>query len=293
MKIGLIDVDGHHYPNLVLMKLTKWHRIRGDTVEFVQPLGAYDRVYKSKVFTYTPDIPFLFNADEVVTGGTGYHDFSNLLPEIEHIEPDYSLYPSFSSAYGFLTRGCPNCCSWCVVPRKEGKIRAHADITEFLSDRKEAVLLDNNVLASPFGLSQIEKIIKLKVKIDFNQGLDCRQMVKNPDIVKLLSKVRWIKFIRIACDSSEMMPWIAKAVPLMLENGIKPYRIFCYVLVNKDVEEAYQRIMFLRKLSVIPFAQPFRNFSETCEITPEQRKLALWVNYKPFFYSIPFKDFKL
>jgi hypothetical protein len=118
-------------------------------------------------------------------------------------------------------------------------------------------------------------------------------MVKNPDIVKLLSKVRWIKFIRIACDSSEMMPWIAKAVPLMLENGIKPYRIFCYVLVNKDVEEAYQRIMFLRKLSVIPFAQPFRNFSETCEITPEQRKLALWVNYKPFFYSIPFKDFKL
>lgn len=227
MKVGLLDVDGHHFPNLVLMKLYRWHRIRGDDVELVKALGKYNIVYKSKVFTYTRDAPPLFNADQIFSGGTGYKNYTFNLPgEIEHLCPDYSLYPYFKFAYGFLTRGCPNACSWCIVPRKEGKIRAHADITEFLGNRKEVILLDNNVLAHNHGLKQIEKIIDLKLKIDFNQGLDARLIAENPDIVRLLSRVKWIRFIRMAADSRSILPVIEKSVNLFGRYGIKPYRIF-------------------------------------------------------------------
>lgn len=175
MRIGLVDVDGRGFPNLVLMKLAAWHKARGDTVEFADPeAGRYDKVYMSKVFTHSPDCRDEYPC-EVVRGGTGYRDYATVLPEeVEHTCPDYSLY-GVGEAYGFLTRGCPNRCPWCVVPRKEGGIRPHADIEEFLAGRRRAVLLDNNVLASDWGLVQIGKIVRLGIRVDFNQGLDARR----------------------------------------------------------------------------------------------------------------------
>ena len=108
MNIGLIDVDGHHFPNLALMRLSAWHKRRGDTVEWWNGFSHYDRVYKSKVFTFTPDHDTVINADEIITGGTGYKDYSWLPPEVEAAPPDYSIYPQYKRAVGFLTRGCPN-----------------------------------------------------------------------------------------------------------------------------------------------------------------------------------------
>ena len=95
MKIGLIDVDGHNWPNLALMKLSAWHKAKGDDVEWWWGWGHYDRVYMSKVFdeTYTPDIPDPPNTDEIIRGGTGYGLDNKLPDEIEHIYPDYALYP--------------------------------------------------------------------------------------------------------------------------------------------------------------------------------------------------------
>ena len=140
MKIGMIDVDGHHYPNLALMKLSAYHKAKGDQVEWYTGIDYYDRVYLSKVFGFTLDEERVIQADEVVRGGSGYKLFDQWLPEdIEHICPDYSLYPMFPEAYGFLTRGCVNKCSFCIVPRKEGGIRKHSDITEFLDGRKSAI----------------------------------------------------------------------------------------------------------------------------------------------------------
>ena len=114
MRIGLVDVDGRNFPNLVLMKLSAWHKFRGDTVEFADPVaGRYDKVYLSKVFTHTPDCRDEYRC-EVIRGGTGYRDYTTTLPEaVEHTCPDYSLY-GVGEAYGFLTRGCPNRCSWCL-----------------------------------------------------------------------------------------------------------------------------------------------------------------------------------
>ena len=98
MKIGLIDVDSHNFPNLALMKISAYHKAQGDDVEWWWGWGKYDRVYMSKVFdeTYTPDIDEPWNATEIIKGGTGYGMDNKLPDEIEHMMPDYSLYPAWT-----------------------------------------------------------------------------------------------------------------------------------------------------------------------------------------------------
>lgn len=125
MKIGLIDVDSHNFPNLALMKISAWHKAQGDEVEWWWGWGQYDIVYKSKVFddTYSHDLFDPVNTKEIIYGGTGY-DLQNKLPdEIERMYPDYSLYPELTkdTSFGFLTRGCPNNCPFCIVCAKEGR----------------------------------------------------------------------------------------------------------------------------------------------------------------------------
>ena len=161
MKIGLIDVDGHNFPNLCLMKISAYHKARGDTVEWWNGLERYNIVYKSKVFTeeYTTEENTVIYADKVIEGGTGY-DLENKLPyEIEHCYPDYSLYPRLTknTAYGFLTRGCPRCCPFCIVSQKEGKQSIKvADLSEFWKGQKVIKLLDPNLLACKEHMSLLQ-----------------------------------------------------------------------------------------------------------------------------------------
>ncbi len=287
MNMGLIDVDGHNFPNLALMKISAHHKAKGDHVEWSN-IGNYDRTYMSKIFTFTSDyIQTFANLGEIIKGGSAYN-YSNLLDEIEHIMPDYSIYNT-NKAYGFLTRGCPKKCSWCIVPKKEGNIKQNADITEFWNGQKEAILLDNNVLASDHGLRQIEKIAKLGIRIDFNQGLDAR-LIDN-SIAKLLSKVKWIRFLRMACDTKSQIPYIDKALLNLNKYEFKNYKVFVYVLV-KDIEDAHERIIFLKEKGCIPFAQPYRDFENEIEPTNEQKRFARWVNHKAIFNSISFENYK-
>jgi len=160
VKIGLVAVDGHSgFPNLALMRLSAWHKAQGDVVEWWNGFIHYDRVYLSKVFTFTPDVETVIDADEIITGGTGYKDYRSLPPEVEAMPPDYSLYPHFNRALGFMTRGCVHACHFCIVPRKEGALRPAATWEEIKrSDSREIVFLDNNVLASDFGLDQIARM---------------------------------------------------------------------------------------------------------------------------------------
>ena len=153
MRIGLIDVDGHNFPNLPLMKLSAWHKQQGDSVEWYIPIQhgfpnpPLDRVYMSKVFSFTPDYWDFVNAKEIIRGGSGYciksvngkevyhkENDSQLPYEVEHIYPDYSLYPELTkdTAYGFMSRGCPRGCDFCHVEAKEGrKAYKVADLSEF------------------------------------------------------------------------------------------------------------------------------------------------------------------
>ena len=258
LNVGIIDIDGHNFPNLALMKISAWHKARGDSVEICSSLfGHYDIAYKSKVFTYTPDDENIYNTKKEIKGGTGYN-FEKLSPEMEHVCPDYNLFHC-EHAYGFLTRGCPNECQWCIVPKKEGNIKAHTEITEFISDKKSVILLDNNVLASDHGINQIEKIIKLKLKVDFNQGLDAR-LIDNI-MAKLLSKVKWLTPLRMACDTMGQIKYIENATKLLRKHNCTPKNYFIYTLV-KDIPDALERVNFLKKLKLDPFAQAYIDFSD-------------------------------
>lgn len=287
MIIGLHDSDKTKFPNLALMKLSAWHKKQGDIVSFFEPHKNYDKIYSSKVFSFTENDRNLPDEERVIKGGTGYNLAMKLSDEIEHIMPDYSLY-DLDYSVGFLTRGCIRNCSWCIVPQKEGKIRKHADITEFLAHNK-AVLMDNNVLACDFGIEQLEKIAKLGIKVDFNQGLDARLIDNN--IAKRLAKIKWLKPVRLACDQKSQMPVVENAVKILRENGCTPRQYFCYVLV-KDVKDALERVEFLRNLKVDPFAQPYRDYQNNIEPTKEQKNFARWVNRKWIFKSCTWEEYK-
>lgn len=191
MDIGLIDVDGHGFPNLALGKIATYHKSLGDSVEWAMPMfGQYDRVYMSKVFSFTPDCQDHYDC-EIVKGGTGYGSFEELPAEIDRLQPDYSIYPDIDdkTAYGFLTRGCPNKCKWCIVPLKEGNVRPYMDIEEITMGgrRPNVVLMDNNILACEYGIAQLEKIADKGYRIDLNQGNSARLVT---DDVERLSPSR-------------------------------------------------------------------------------------------------------
>jgi hypothetical protein len=286
MNIGLLDVDGHNFPNLVLMKLSAWHKLQCDTIEFADMFSHYDIIYKSKVFTFTPDNNYCYDTDEYIEGGTGY-DLSIKLPEnIDLMCPDYSLY-NCEYAYGFLTRGCIRKCEHCFVPEKEGYIKPYADIESFLDNKKSVILMDNNILASEHGIKQIEKIAKMKIKIDFNQGLDARLI--DDSIAKLLSKIKWLTPLRLACDNQSIKRPVKKAIKLLRKYNCTPKNYFVYTLV-KDIPEALDRIMFLKKLKVDPFAQAYRDKKNT-PITQEQKDFCRWVNMKATFKSCTWKEY--
>ena len=189
MKVGLIDVDSHNFPNLCLMKLSEYHTRHGDRVEWWDPAKQYDLVYKSRVFTdtYSKDTMQVSNADKVIQGGTGYGPGENLPHEIEHIRPDYFLYPRFlGTAYGFLSRGCPRNCGFCIVSKKEGRRSVRvADLSEFWNGEEEIKLMDPNLLACPDHERLIEQLIESRALVDFTQGLDIRLISR--DNVSLLN----------------------------------------------------------------------------------------------------------
>lgn len=280
MKVALVDVDGRNFPNLALMKLAAWHKAQSDSVEWYDPLFSRpDKIYASKVFTFTPDFQDYAAGDpEPIRGGTGYDPNVKLPDEVEQMIPDYSLYPDFPAALGFLTRGCIRNCQWCIVPKKEGALRPVDDIERVAAGRKEVVLLDNNFLAADkeFVREQLEKAAWLRLKLDFNQGLDARLVT--PENARLLAACRWIRCIRFSCDTIAMIEPIRRAVELVRESGFRR-EIFVYMLVN-DIGDAETRLKALVDLRVTPFAQPYRDFTGDSTPTAEQRKFASFVNVK-------------
>lgn len=211
--------------------------------------------------------------------------------EIDRIFPDYSLYPNCHHAIGFLTRGCIRNCPWCIVPRKEGSIRAY-DTWQHVKrpDSRDIVFMDNNVLACDWGLQQIAEMGSEDLRVDFNQGLDARLIT--PEVAELLSRLKWIRFIRMSADTDAMLGTVISAVEKLGRFGVKPYRVFVYLLVQ-DIPSAEHRAMVLRDAGVEVFAQPYRDFANRIEPTKEQRNFARWVNRKEIFKSCKrFSDYR-
>ena len=251
MKIGLHDAEKEYlknksFPNYALMKISAWHKAQGDTVEWWNPLYNYDRVYSSKVFDFTPINAYL--PEDTVRGGTGYRDISmdqTLPSEIDDMFPDYSLYPDCDYAIGYITRGCPNHCRWCVVPRKEGQIKAYRTWQDLVrQDTDKLVLMDNNILSSNYGIDQLESLIGSGYRIDLNQGMDARLVTGH--VADILSQLSWVRFIRFSCDQKAQIIPVKKTIDFLMDRGIKPYRIFIYLLVTADIEDASERVEALK-----------------------------------------------
>lgn len=269
--IGLVDVDGGKFPNYALMKIARYYRDQGEQVEWADAMfGYYDKVFMSKIFTFSEDCNEIWNC-EVERGGTGYDLRKELPKEIDDCTPDYSIYPQLDKkiAYGFLTRGCPNKCAWCVVPIKEGKVRPYRDVEEIaIEGRTNLILMDNNILASGYGLEQIEKIVRKGYRVDFNQALDARLVTE--DIAQLLAKVRWLSPIRFGCDTPKQIAECERAMAMIDRHREKPMQYLMYAMINADMNEAYDRLSYFRNnRRVRVVAQPFRDFNNPRQVIPQ------------------------
>ena len=327
MKVGLIDVDSKGFPNLALMKIAAYHKKRGDHVEWCMGLDTYDKVYQAKVFddTYTEDIDWLPQAGEIAKGGTGYFrrkkdgkktycevyhcgewlnvgqlsavKFGNetysefLPPEIEHIYPDYSIYKKLTkkTAYGFLTRGCPRNCDFCIVGCKEGlKSVKVADLKEFWHGHKNIKLLDPNILACRDHMDLLGQLAKSGAYVDFTQGLDIR--MTTPENIEAINKIK-LKQIHFAWDNpkDKLEKRFEEYAAIATR---KPHGHFASVYVltnfNTTMDENLHRVYTLRDLGFDPYIMIYDKPNAPREI----RLLQRWVNNKFVFRSCErFEDY--
>lgn len=300
MKIGLIDVDGHNFPNIPLMKISAWHKQRGDSVEWYEPMfsGHLDKVYMSKIFSFSPDYKYYIDADEVEKGGSGYcigigedgKEFfdkskEKILPyDIEHIYPDYSIYPKFTkdTAFGVLTRGCPRQCSFCHTSKKDGTISHKvANLSEFWRGQKNIILLDQNILACKDWRTLLQQLIDSKANVEFNGGLDMRLM--NEEKAKYLSKIKQ-KIIHFAWDRYEDKEKILPKFEMFKKvTQFDIRKLIVYTIVNYDttIEQDLERIYTLKRLGYWAYVMIYNK-----DILPKghiYRKLQRWCNNRVIF----------
>lgn len=300
-RIGLIDVDGGKtFPNLALMKISAWHKAKGDEVSWYTPFdGRYDDVYLSKVFSFSPDYDYAINAESIHKGGTGYcidlvdgnevyhRERDTRLPaEIEHIMPDYSIYPTLTkdTAFGFLTRGCPRGCDFCIVSKKEGICSTKvADLKEFWNGQKNIILSDPNILACPDWEDLLKQLAMSKALVDFNQGLDIRMMTSQK--ADALNKIR-MRAVHFAWDRYNDKDLILSRLRLFAERSRlhRPEDRIVYTLVNFDttLEQDLERIYTLRELGYWAYVMIYDK--EHCD--PVYRQLQRWVNNRFVFAKV-------
>ena len=295
MKVGLIDVDSHNFPNLALMKISAYHKAQGDDVEWWWGWGQYDRVYMSKVFddTYSPDHPEPVNTKEIIKGGTGYGLDNKLPDEIEHMYPDYSLYPQFTQekAYGFLTRGCPNNCPFCIVCAKEGRKSCKvSDLDKWWNGQKNIVLCDPNLLACREHMDLLKQLADSKAWVDINQGMDARLLTE--ENIEAIKRIK-LKEIHFAWDLMKDTDAVLEGLDLWKEHGKKVAHgswgtVYVLVNYNTTMRENLFRVNELDAMGFDPYVMVYDKPNAPKEIRDLQR----WCNNKRIFKSCTFSEYR-
>lgn len=280
MKIGLIDVDSHNFPNLALMKISAYHKAKGDQVEWAIPMLKYDIVYQSKVFDFSPDENTCIQCEQLIKGGTGYDLDNKLPPEIENIYPDYSLYNIKNTAYGFLTRGCPRNCPFCIVGKKEGlKSYQVADLKQFWNRQREIVLLDPNLLACKNRIELLQQLIDSGAWVDFTQGLDIRLMTD--DVIDKIKQLK-IKMLHFAWDREKDSDIIIRnLIAFKKATNIDMRKARVYVLTNYETTFEFDlyRVYKLREMGYEPYIMIY----DKAKASKRLKRLQRWVNNKFIF----------
>lgn len=303
MNIGLIDVDGHHFPNLALMRISAYHKANGDNVEWWwSDLIHYDIVYMSKIFSteYSSDVPAPMNADKISRGGSGYAistvngvetfdkgKHEDLPEEVEKMFPDYSIYPQFDFAVSMTSRGCPRACAFCHVAEKEGRCAIKvANVSDFWNGQKHIEILDPNILACKEKRDLFMQYKETNATLNFNQGLDIRLL--NDDDINDLNRMR-IRKLHFAWDNPKddlegKFRYFARNYKRK-DKGT----VYCLTNFNSTMEENIYRISTLRALGYDPFVMVYQKHSAPQEIKDLQR----WCNNKRIFKKVAdFYDYK-
>ncbi len=291
-KIAIYDVDSK-IPNLALMKISAYHKQQGDDVEMYVPLfkDSYDKIFASKIFNFSDGT--LLDEEKMIIGGTGHNMMKTLPQEIEDLQPDYSLY-NCPHNIGFTMRGCRLKCSFCVVPKKEGKPKADNTIDEIWQQRDSnfIMLLDNDFFGNPEWKDRIEEIKEYKLKVNFSQGLNIRNIKEDQALalasVNFTNSHATSKQVTFAWDDPRHEKLIHEGIKRVTDAGLKPYQMAFYVLIgyHSTEEEDLHRVELLRSYGCDPYAMPYDKFDDY------QKKFTRWVNHKAIFKSVAWKDYK-
>ena len=288
MNVGILDIDGHNFPNFALMRTSAFHKAKGDKVEWANPLfGNYDKVYSSKVFTFSPNYDYCGFDCEILKGGTGYDIKAKLPMEIENSTlMDYSIYPQYPFSIQFFSRGCIRHCPFCLVHDKEGNIKS-VEPVELNPNGKWIEVLDNNFFANPNWHDAINYLLDKKQPVKLH-GVDVRIM--NEEQAYYLNKLNMKQNIHIAWDLPNLD--LTEQLKSMCRH-VKPYKITCYILIgfNSTKEQDLYRLNALKKLGITPFVQPYRDYNNNHKPTNYEKDLARWANRSWLFNSTDFENY--
>lgn len=268
------------------MRIASHHRALGDDVELRKAGNAaalerglfdrQDRTYASLIFERTrPLAERLLAIDpRAIVGGTGWDVASSLeAVGIDTGEQDYSIYPGFRQSIGFTQRGCRLRCSFCVVPRKEGPVRAEQTIGELWRGEpwpREVLLLDNDFFGQPFWQSRIEELRAGGFRVSFNQGINARML--DDETAAAIASVDYRddsmrgRRIYTAWDSRRDEKRLFAGLEALVRHGVRPRHVMVYMLVGYWPGETHEdrdyRRRRLREFGALPYPMPFQRTGE-------------------------------
>lgn len=302
-RVGILDLDSK-IPNLALMRISAFHKERGDKVAAYSPLfkDSYDLIYASTIFNFSDKSQL--DPSRMQIGGSAWDLRKELPPEIAACAPDYSLYPHpdepdnpekhYPHSIGFTMRGCRFRCKFCVVPEKEGRPKANNSVDEIWTQRGSdfIVLLDNDFFGNPQWRERIAEIRKHDLRVNFNQGLNIR--IITDEQARALASVRFWNYnltrrqVYFAWDRFGDEKLIDAGIKRVRAAGIKPWQMAFYVLIGFDTtpEQDLYRVTKLRELGCDPYAMPYDKSD------PYQKAFCRWVNHRAIFNSVKWEDYR-